>query len=44
VDADWTETADVKAGRALTALALVLVTGLGLLERRRDAAARSHLS
>jgi len=44
VNADWTETADVKAGRWLTLLSLVLVAGLGFWERRRPAATRSHLS
>jgi len=35
VAVDWTTTADVAAGRWLTAVALLLVTGLYLLERRR---------
>jgi len=44
VNAEWTETADVKAGRWLTLLSLVLVAGLGFWERRRPAATRAHLS
>jgi hypothetical protein len=44
VNADWIETPDVKAGRWLTVLSLVLVTGLGLSERRSGAANAAHLS
>ncbi len=32
---DWKATTDVLAGRAISAIALLLVTGVGLLERRR---------
>ncbi|HXR38764.1 MAG TPA: 6-pyruvoyl-tetrahydropterin synthase-related protein [Terracidiphilus sp.] len=47
--ADWTTTADVRAGRWLTVLALLLVTAVWLLERRdlnrrAQAPSRSHLS
>ena len=47
--ADWTTTADVRAGRWLTVLALLLVTAVWLFERgdpnhRAQAPSRSHLS
>lgn len=38
---DWTTTRDAVAGRAISAICLLLVTGVGLLERRRY---QSHLS
>ncbi len=49
LDADWTTTADVRAGRWLTVLALLLVTAVWLLERRdlnrcAQAPSPSHLS
>ncbi len=42
--ADWTTTPDVHAGRWLTALGLLLVTALWLLERRIGSASPSRLS
>jgi hypothetical protein len=42
--ADWTTTPDVRAGRWLSALALLLLTVLGLLERRSQTASPSRLS
>ena len=42
--ADWTTTADVRAGRWLSALALMLVTALWLRERRSRKASPSRLS
>ena len=44
LDADWTTTTDVIAGRWIAALALLLLTALCLLERRTKLASRSHLS
>ena len=44
VAADWTTTPDVILGRWITALALLLITALCMLERKRRAAATSHLS
>ena len=42
--ADWTTTPDVRAGRWLTALALLFVTGLWLGERRSRVPTSAHLS
>jgi len=42
--ADWTTTPDVRAGRWLSALALMLVTALWLRERRSRKASPSRLS
>jgi hypothetical protein len=44
VDADWTETADVKAGRWLSAGSLLVVAGLWYVERRTRGTNRAHLS
>ena len=44
VDADWTTTADVHAGRWLSLLATILVTALWLWERRTRAPRSAHLS
>jgi hypothetical protein len=44
LDADWTTTPDVLAGRWITALALLLLTALFLLERRIKAPSPPHLS
>jgi len=34
VDVDWTTTPDVVAGRVVTGLAIALLLGLGVLEKR----------
>jgi len=44
LDADWTTTPDVLAGRWITALALLLLTALFLLERRIKSPSQPHLS
>jgi hypothetical protein len=44
LDADWTTTPDVLAGRGIAALALLLLTALFLLERRIKAPSPLHLS
>jgi len=44
IDADWTITPDVLAGRWLSVLSLLLVTALWLWERRGQAPRSAHLS
>jgi uncharacterized membrane protein len=44
IDADWTTTRDVLAGRWLSALALFLVTALWFCERRGQVSRPAHLS
>jgi hypothetical protein len=44
LDADWTTTPDVLAGRSISAFALLLVTALGLFERRWRRPKPVHLS
>jgi uncharacterized membrane protein len=44
LSANWTTTPDVRAGRWLSTLALLLITALWLFERRSQASNRSHLS
>jgi hypothetical protein len=44
IDADWTTTPDVYAGRWLSVLALVLVTAVWFWERRAGTQRSAHLS